>query len=48
MKGIETVDIDLENMRSEIGAIKGIGETRLDQIIEIISKHLNIKKGDEE
>ncbi len=26
---IEPVDIDLEKIRSEIGAIKGIGETRL-------------------
>ena len=48
MKGIEAVDIDLEKMRSEIGAIKGIGETRLNQIMGIISEHLNIHKTDEE
>ena len=33
MKGIEAVDIDMEKMRSEIGAIKGIGETRLNRIM---------------
>ena len=47
MKGIEAVDIDLEKMRSQIGAIKGIGETRLNQIMEIISEHLNVKKVDD-
>lgn len=48
MKGVEAVDIDMEKMRSEIGAIKGIGETRLDQIMGIISEHLNIHKTDGE
>ena len=48
MKGIEAVDIDLEKMRLEIGAIKGIGETRLNQIMGIISEHLNIHKTDEQ
>lgn len=43
MKGIEAVDIDMEKMRSEIGAIKGIGETRLNQIMGIISDNLNIQ-----
>ena len=32
MKGIEAVDINIDKIRSEIGAIKGIGETRLNQI----------------
>ena len=48
MKGIEAVDIDLEKMRSEIGAIKGIGETRLNRIMEIIADNLNIHKTDEQ
>ena len=43
MKGIKAVDIDMEKMRSEIGAIKGIGETRLNQIMGIISDNLNIQ-----
>lgn len=42
MKGIEAVDINIDKIRSEIGAIKGIGETRLNQIIEIIASNLNI------
>ena len=44
LKGIEAVDIDMDKLRSQIGAIKGIGETRLNQIMEIISEHLNIHK----
>ena len=44
MKGIEAVDIDMDRLRSQIGAIKGIGETRLNLIMEIISEHLNIHK----
>lgn len=41
MKGIEAVDINIDKIRSEIGAIKGIGETRLNQIMEIIASNLN-------
>ena len=48
MKGIEAVDIDMYRLRSQIGAIKGIGETRLNQIMEIIAEHLNIPKPDEQ
>lgn len=48
LKSVEAVDIDLEKMRSEIGAVKGIGETRLNQIMGIISEHLNIKNVDDE
>lgn len=44
MKGIEAVDIDMDRLRSQIGAIKGIGETRLNQIMEIIADNLNIYK----
>lgn len=43
-KGVEPVDIDIDRIRSQIGAVKGIGETRLDRIMEIISENLNIKK----
>ena len=42
MKGIEAVDIDMDRLRSQIGAIKGIGETRLNLIMEIIADNLNI------
>ena len=48
MKGIEAVDIDMDRLRSQIGAIKGIGETRLNQIMEIIAEHLKIQKTDEQ
>ena len=44
MKGIEAVDIDMDRLRSQVGSIKGIGETRLNQIMEIISEHLNVNK----
>lgn len=43
MQSIDAVDIDLDKMRSEIGAVKGIGEARLNQIMEIIKDNLNIK-----
>ena len=43
MQGIDAVDIDLDKMRSELGAVKGIGEVRLNQIMEIIKDNLNIK-----
>lgn len=43
-KDVEPVDIDIDRIRSQIGAVKGIGETRLDRIMEIISENLNIKK----
>lgn len=41
MKGIEVIDVDMDKMRSQIGAIKGIGETRLNQIMNIITESLN-------
>lgn len=44
LNGVEPVDIDIDRIRSQIGAVKGIGETRLDRIMEIISENLNIKK----
>lgn len=46
MKGIEAIDIDMDRLRSQIGAVKGIGETRLNLIMEIIAEHLNIQKND--
>ncbi len=43
MQSIDAIDVDLDKMRSEIGAVKGIGEVRLNQIMEIIKDNLNIK-----
>ncbi|WP_288971277.1 hypothetical protein [uncultured Ruminococcus sp.] len=42
MKGIEAVDIDMDKLRSQIGAVKGIGETRLNMIMDIVSENLKI------
>ena len=48
MKGIEAIDIDMDRLRSQIGAIKGIGETRLNQIMEIIAVNLKINSSEGE
>ena len=32
------IDLDMDRLRSEIGAVSGIGEKRLDQIMEIIKR----------
>lgn len=48
LKGIEAVDIDMDKLRSQIGAIKGIGETRLNQIMEIIAVNLKINSSEGE
>lgn len=44
-KGAEENDsaaeIDMDAMKSEISTIKGIGEKRVEQIMEIVTKHLN-------
>ena len=42
MKGIEAIDIDMDKLRSQIGAVKGIGETRLNMIMDIVSENLKI------
>ena len=39
------VDLDIGKIRTEIGAVSGIGEKRLEQIMEIIQR--NIKEADE-
>lgn len=31
--------VDLDSMKTEIGQIKGIGETRLDEIMNVIEKY---------
>ena len=33
-------DLDVERLRSEIGAVNGIGEKRLEQIMEIIQRNI--------
>ena len=39
------IDLDIDKIRAEIGAVSGIGEKRLEQIMEIIQR--NIKEADE-
>lgn len=36
MRGVENSVIDLEVLRERIGQIKGIGESRLDEIMKVI------------
>lgn len=40
LEEIETSEINLEQIRAEISEIKGIGENRLNQIMDIISKNI--------
>ncbi len=35
--------LDLSELRKEISGIKGVGEKRLDEIMAMIEKHLEIK-----
>ena len=39
------IDLDIDKIRTEIGAVSGIGEKRLDQIMEIIQR--NIKEAND-
>lgn len=43
---IDAVQLDTTKLRSEIGAIKGVGESRLNEIMAVIEKHLE-KKAEE-
>ena len=39
VKSVDTVNIDLDKLREDIGAIKGIGENRLNEIMAVIERH---------
>ena len=39
-KDAATCDVDLEQLKRDVGGIKGIGEKRLDQIMLILNKYL--------
>ncbi len=39
-KSAENVSVDMEAIRQDIGQIKGVGAGRLDEIMEVIGKHL--------
>jgi hypothetical protein len=34
------IDLDMDKLRSELGAVSGIGEKRLEQIMEIIQRNI--------
>ncbi len=42
MADAETPTLDLGELRTELGSIKGVGEKRLDEIMAMIKKHLGI------
>lgn len=44
MEDTEVPTFDLGELRKEIGSIKGVGEKRLDEIMEVIEKHLEINE----
>ena len=37
---VKAVNVDMEALRTDIGKVKGIGESRLNEIMDIINKHL--------
>ena len=42
MEDVEAPKLDLGELRTELGSIKGVGEKRLDEIMTVIEKHLGI------
>lgn len=42
MEDAETSVVDLEALRAELSSIKGIGEKRLDEIMSVIGKYLEV------
>ena len=43
MADVEAPTLDLDEVRKEIGSIKGVGVKRLDEIMAVIEKYLEIK-----
>jgi len=42
MEDAEAPTLDLGELRTEVGSIKGVGEKRLDEIMAVIERHLGI------
>lgn len=40
---MNAASVDLTELRNEIGAIRGIGENRLNEIMSVIEKHLAVE-----
>ena len=41
---MNAASVDLTELRNEIGAIRGIGENHLNEIMSLIEKHLAVEK----
>ena len=41
---MNAASVDFTELRNEIGAIRGIGENRLNEIMSVIEKHLAVEK----
>lgn len=39
-KDVEAVSVDVDKVRADISEIKGIGESRLNEIMDVIEKHI--------
>ena len=39
-ESVKAVNVDMEALRTDIGKVKGIGASRLNEIMDIINKHL--------
>ena len=46
VKSVDTMNIDFDKLREDIGAIKGIGESRLNEIMDVIKQHTETQKSD--
>ena len=42
MEYASLVTLDLDELRKEIGSIKGVGEKRLDEIMAVVEKYLGV------
>ena len=43
MQDASEATLDLDELRKEIGGIKGVGEKRLDEIMAVVKKHLGVQ-----
>ena len=43
-ESVEAVNLDISALKKEIGQIKGIGESRLNEIVDVIEKHIGINE----
>ena len=46
VRSVATSDIDLYELRTVIGSVKGVGEKRLDEIMKAIEEYMNAKEQD--